>query len=136
MTLQHQRFDSLDLTGPRCHGPMLVDQTQVRCEAGHAFSTAQLLYEAHQAAATAVWEAVRAVENRDRVARWALHDPALPIRQWLTGSAAAGGETSQLLRFYAGAIDATTARLQPPSPAGPPAAPVVPLRGPTGPATA
>lgn len=106
---------------------MVMGPRRIRCEAGHAYTCQELLLEAQQTSASATWEAVRALENRDQIARRAMSHAEMSSGQRRAGSAAAEGQTTSVLRFYAGAIDANTPNSRPESSPDQRRAVVVPL---------
>jgi hypothetical protein len=96
---------------PQCGGPVMGDDGFARCEAGHQFSSYELLLEATRVSAHATWIAVRALEDRERAVRWGLTVAHLETPSWLADSALADGQTARLLRNYAHAIDENASRL-------------------------
>jgi uncharacterized Zn finger protein (UPF0148 family) len=96
---------------PHCGGPLHRVDGGVACEAGHGFNVVQIGLEQARNSARAAWEAVRALEERARWARWVNSDPDLyrfaGDPQAVADSASRDDELAGQLRRYAEALDKT-----------------------------
>src|SRR4051794_5670965 len=96
---------------PHCGGPLHRVDSGVECEAGHKFNVVEVGLEQARKSARAAWEAVRALEERARWARWVNSDPDLYRMagdpQPLADSAVRDDEMAEHLRRYAEALDKT-----------------------------
>jgi hypothetical protein len=95
---------------PHCGGPLRVTPEVAECEVGHRFTPVQVQLEQARASARAVWQAVRALEERAMISRSMAADPDLyrfEDPQVLEESSRSDEEVATVLRRYAEAIDRT-----------------------------